>query len=153
MEAIKDYLISVTAAALICGVISSLTGKSISSKLLKLLSGLFLAAVVIKPVVEMKVNDIFAFTDEIAVNGDLAVSQGERMAEEEMKRIIKDKCEAYILDKAKALGAEITVEVTLDDYVPVQVILDGNVSPFIKSSIATTITEEMNIPLEEQIWK
>ena len=153
MEAIKDYLISVTAAALICGVISSLTGKSISSKLLKLLSGLFLAAVVIKPVVEMKVNDIFAFTDEIAVNGDLAVSQGERMAEEEMKRIIKDKCEAYILDKAKALGAEITVDVTLDDYVPVQVILDGNVSPFIKSSIATTITEEMNIPLEEQIWK
>ena len=153
MEAIKGYLLSVTATALICGIISSLTGKCISSKLLKLLSGLFLTAVVIKPVVEMKVNDIFVFSENIIVNGDLAVSQGERMAEEEMKRIIKDKCEAYILDKAKVLGAEIIVDVTLDGYVPVQVIIEGNVSPFIKSSIATTITEDMDIPLEEQIWK
>ena len=43
MESIRDYLLSVTAAALICGIISSLTGKSSNiPKVLKLLCGLFL---------------------------------------------------------------------------------------------------------------
>lgn len=153
MEAIKDYLLSVTAAALICGIVSSLAGKNSASKLFKLLSGLFLAVTVIKPVVDMKVNDIFEFTDSLAVDSDFAVLQGEKMAEEEMKRIIKDKCEAYILDKAKALGAEITVVVTLDELVPAQVAIEGDISPFIRSHLATTIAKEMNIPPEEQIWK
>ena len=152
MDTIKEYLLSVTAAALICGIVNSLSGKGTTAKILQLLSGLFLAAVVIKPVVEMKLDNVYTFTDNLVVSSDLVVAQGESLAAEEMKRIIKEKTEAYILDKAKALGAEITVEITLQDYTPIGVTIEGNVSPYAKKNLSASITQELDIPPEEQVW-
>ena len=150
---IKDYLISVTAAALICGMINSLSGKSSISKLMKLLCGIFLASVVIRPVVDIKIGDILDFTDNLAVSSDIAVSAGEKMAAEEMEKIIKTKTEAYILDKAKNIGAEISAEISLNDLVPTGITVVGNLSPYARSSLAAIITNELNIPPEAQIWK
>lgn len=150
---IKDYLISVTAAALICGMINSLAGKSSISKLMKLLCGIFLASVVIRPVVDIKMGDILDFSDNLAVSSDIAVSAGEKMAAEEMEKIIKAKTEAYILDKAKNIGAEISAEISLNDLVPTGITVVGNLSPYARSSLAAIITQELNIPPEAQIWK
>lgn len=152
MDTIKAYLLSVTAAALVCGIINSLSGKGSTAKLLKLISGLFLAATVIKPAVEIKLDNIYTFTDNLAVSSDVAVSRGETLAAEEMKRIIKEKTEAYILDKAKALGAEIAVEITLQDYTPAGVTIKGDVSPYVKNNLRASITQELDIPPEEQVW-
>lgn len=153
MDAIKEYLLSVTAAAVICGLVTALAGKSDSvSGLLKLLCGLFMCATVIKPAVDVKLDDVYNFTEQLAVNSDLAVSRGEEMATEEMKRIIKDRTETYILDKANALGAEVEVEITLEDVIPAGVTVTGDLSPFAKSSLAATITQDLGIPPEEQIW-
>lgn len=154
MDAIKEYLLSVTAAALICGILNGLTNnKGSIHKIIKLLCGFFLAASVIKPVVDVRIDDFYRFTQDLTVSSELAVTHGEEMAADEMKRIIKEKTEAYILDKAKALGAEIAVDVTLQDYIPERVTIVGDVSPFVKSSLSESITEELNIPSEEQIWK
>ena len=154
MDAIKDYLLSITAAALVCGIAISITGKNGSiPKIMKMLCGLFLAAAVIKPAVEVRIENIYDFTDNLTAKGELAVVQGENMAAEEMKRIIKQKTETYILDKANALGAEITVQVVLEDYIPARVTIMGDVSPFVKSNLSASITQELNIPPEEQIWK
>ena len=152
MDTIKDYLLSVTAAALVCGIVNSLSGKGSTSKLLKLISGMFLAAVVIQPAVEIKLDNIYTFTDNLAVSSNIVVSQGESLAAEEMKRIIKEKTEAYILDKAKALGAEISVEITLQDYTPIGVTIEGSVSPYAKKNLSASITQELDIPPEEQLW-
>jgi hypothetical protein len=153
MDAIKDYLLTVTAAALVCGIVTGLAGKSSISKLLKLLCGLFLAATVIKPAVDVRIENIYDFTENLAADSEKAVSQGEYVASEEMKRIIKQKTETYILDKAKALGAEITVEVVLEDYIPASVTIMGNISPYAKSNLSAIIGQELDIPPEEQIWK
>jgi hypothetical protein len=153
MDAIKDYLLTVTAAALVCGIVTGLAGKSSISKLLKLLCGLFLAATVIKPAVEVRIENIYDFTENLAADREIAVSQGEYVASEEMKRIIKQKTETYILDKAKALGAEITVEVVLEDYIPASVTIMGDISPYAKSNLSAIIGQELDIPPEEQIWK
>ena len=153
MEAIKDYLLAVIAAALVCGIVTGLAGKSSISKLLKLLCGLFLAATVIKPAVDVRIENIYDFTENLAADSEMAVSQGEYVASEEMKRIIKQKTETYILDKAKALGAEITVEVVLEDYIPASVTIMGNISPYAKSNLSAIIGQELDIPPEEQIWK
>lgn len=154
MEGIREYLLSVTAAALICGIVSSLVGKNGStSNLLKLLCGLFLCATVIKPAVDVKLDDIYSFTDQLSVSSELAVQAGEQMAAEEMKRFIKVKTETYILDKAKTLGAEVEVEIKLDDVVPAGVTVTGDISPFAKSSLAASITQDLGISPEEQIWK
>ena len=153
MELIKEYLLSITAAALICGAISSLTSKNASiSKLMQLLCGLFLAITVIRPIVEVQLDNIDSFTELLVVDGEIAASPGKEMAAEEMKRIIKEKTEAYILDKAKSLGAEIEVEVTLEDFVPTGAIITGSVSPFARSSLITSISQDLGIPPEGQIW-
>ena len=154
MDAIKEYLLSITAAAMICGIASSLAGKNSSvSKLIKLLCGLFLAAAVIKPLVDVRIVNIYDFAESLTTSSVLAVSQGESMAAEEMKRIIKQKTETYILDKANTLGADIAVEVVLEDYVPVSVTIMGDISPFVKTNLSASITQELDIPPEEQIWK
>ena len=153
MDAVKEYLLSVTAAALICGIVSSLAGRNSStSKLVKLLCGLFLASAVLKPLVDVRIDNIYDFADGLTLNGDLAVSQGEKMASEEMKRIIKQKTETYILDKAKALGLDIAVVVTLEDYTPATVTITGDVSPYAKADLCASIAQELDIPPEEQIW-
>lgn len=154
MESIKAYLLSVTAAALICGLLNGLTNnKGSIHKIIKLLCGIFLAASVIRPVVDMRIDDVYWFTENLTVSSELAVTHGEKIAADDMKRIIKEKTEAYILDKAKALGTEIAVDVTLQDCIPERVTIVGNVSPFVKSSLSESITQDLNIPAEEQIWK
>lgn len=153
MEGVRDYLLSVTAAALICGSVGCLAGKNGGiSRLMKLLCGMFLAAAVIRPVVDVKIDDLSIFTDRLSVDAELAVARGEEMASDEMKRIIKEKSETYILDKAKLLGADITVEVILEDVIPAGVTLTGNISPFAKTSLAASIAQDLGIPLEEQVW-
>ena len=153
MEAIKSYLLAVTAAALICGIVGNLAGKGNISKIVKLLCGIFMAATVIKPLVDIRLDNIYIFTHSLTVSSDFAVSQGEKFAAEEMARIIKQKTEAYILDKAKSHGAEISVEIALNNCVPISVTIVGEVSPFVRSSLSTSIAQELNIPPEEQIWK
>ena len=153
MFAIKDYLLSVTAAALVCGIVTSLAGKGSITKLLKLICGLFLTATVIKPAVDVRVENIYDFAENLNADSEMVVSQGEYVASEEMKRIIKQKTETYILDKAKALGAEITAEVVLEDYIPAGVTIMGDISPFAKSNLSATIAQELGISPEEQIWK
>ena len=154
MDAIKGCLLSVTAAALICGVVSGIAGKNGSiSKLMRLLCGLFLAATVIKPLVDVRIENIYDFADNLSFSSDTVVSQGEKVAAGEMKRIIKQKTETYILDKANALGANISVEVILEDYIPVSVTIIGDISPYAKSSLSASITQELDIQPEEQIWK
>ena len=153
MEPIREYLLSVTAAALICGVVRGFAGKGgATAKLLKLLCGIFLAVTVIRPVVNIKLDDFYDFTDRLSAEGEMAVAMGEEMASDEMKRIIKEKAEAYILDKAKLLGAEIQVEVFLEDLVPAAAVMSGNISPFAKSSLSESIYKDLDIPAEEQIW-
>ena len=153
IETMKSYLISVTAAALICGALCSLVGNSGSiSKLLKLLCGLFLTATVIKPVVDVELEDIYSFVEGLSVSSEQAVFNGKEIAADEMERIIKEKTAAYILDKAKTLGAELEVEVVLEDLVPVRVNVTGDVSPFAKSNLSACICQDLGIPPEEQVW-
>ena len=153
MEAVKDYLLSITAAAVICGCVNSIVSEnSWISRLAKLLCGLFLVVTAIQPVIDIKVSDVYQFTEQLTLDADQAVSDGEQIAVDEMKRIIKEKTETYILDKAKTLGTELKVEIVLDGVLPVGVILTGDVSPYAKGCLCETISQELGLPLKEQIW-
>lgn len=153
MDALRGYLLSVIAAALICGCVSSLVGnKGSISNISKLLCGLFLAITVIKPITDVRIEDMKTFTASIEADADTAVASGENIATEEMKRIIKDEVEAYIINKAKQLQTDLEVEVVLDGIVPATVRVSGDFSPYVKSSIANSIARDLDIPQEEQIW-
>jgi len=149
----KDYLFSITTAAMICGIPVVILGKKGGSvAVINLICGLFLTFTVIRPIVNIRINDLSIFAEDISSSAENAVADGERMAEKTMTEIIKARTQTYILDKAAALGLTMEVEVNLDGMIPTSVILKGSVSPYNKAQLTTQIAHELGISPEDQQW-
>ena len=73
-----------------------------------------------------------------------------------MESLITQQAEAYILDKARAMGlkAEVTVTVHLEDRYPVPwaVTIRGSPTGQQKSALETEIQDALGIPPERQEW-
>lgn len=156
MKQLGDYVLSVTAAAIIIGILTSLMdGKGGAAALVKMIGGLFLAFVIVQPIAKLDVSAMLSFTEGFARDGETAAAEGENMAAEAVADIIKTNTQAYILDKAETYRAELTVEVTLSqDQVPVPVAasLKGNVSPYAKAQLQKILEDDLGIPKENQLW-
>lgn len=156
MDGLRQYIISITAAAILCGILTGFFGKKGTiSAVVKLLSGLFLALTVIRPWIQLEINDLSDFLDSISVSSSDAVQAGKTSAEDALRERIKAKTEAYILDKATAWDAELTVEITLseaDPPVPCAVCLSGRVSPYAKVQLSKMLEEDLGIAKEDQTW-
>lgn len=156
MEAVREYLLSVTAAAVICGMLRSVTGeKGTCAGITKLICGLFLAFTVIRPIAEVEIEDFAMLTADISGEAREAVSMGEDYTRQAISAIIKSETEAYILDKAQAYDAKLQVEVTVsadDTPVPDSVRITGGLSPYARTQLQSIIENELGIPKENQRW-
>lgn len=156
MDAIRQYFLSVTTAAIICAVLKALPGsKGITGGIVKLICGLFLAFTVIRPVTDIRIEDFSVFIGDISADAQTAISIGEDFSRDNLAALIKEEAEAYILDKAQALNADIqvTVAVSRDSQPsPEEVYITGNVSPYIKAQLQKIITEDLGVAKEYQIW-
>ena len=155
MESIREYLITVTAAAFICGMVTKLVKGGAIAAAVKLICGVFLALAVVSPLVKIKVGKLEDYTIDIRLDGEQLASQGENSAREAMAAIISEQTAAYILDKAEELGVTLQVEVTVStgDYpAPCGARLEGNVSPYVKAVLSECIQEDLGISTEEQLW-
>lgn len=156
MESLRQYIFSVTAASIICAVLTHITaGAGKSREIVKLITGLFLAFTVIRPVADIQIEELSVYTLGITDEAQEAVTSGEVFAKDSLSAIIKQETEAYILDKASALGAEITVDVVLrgdPQPIPEEVYILGSVSPSVKAQLQKTIAEDIGIAKEYQIW-
>ncbi len=156
MDAIRQYVISIVAAAILCAILNSLFAeKGTPGSLMKLISGIFLAFVVIRPIADMDLTEFPSVLDIYSSDASAAVEAGENIAWEANAAIIKQQTEAYILDKAESLNAQLTVEVTLSaDTIPVPtaVRLSGDVSPYAKAVLESVLEEELEIAKENQLW-
>lgn len=157
MDGIREYLIGVVAAALVCGVVTSLiSDKTAIGLSVKFIAGLLLVLVFVRPWVSITFDDLFGWSEDIGVDGMDYAYSGEILANEAYRTSIKQRLETYILDEAKALDCALTVEVILsDDDVPVPktVTLSGDISPYARQVITTLLTERLGINQEDQIWR
>ena len=156
MDGIREYLIGVVAAALVCGIVTALiNGKTAIGLSVKLIAGLLMVLAVIRPIMSISLDGLLAWTDDIRGDGMDYVSTGELVANDAYRLSIKQQVEAYILDEAKALDCTLSVEVILSDEdipVPKTVKLSGEVSPYARQVITTLLTERLGIEREDQIW-
>lgn len=156
MESVGKYILSITSAALLYSILHSLTDKkSSTAALLQLIGGLFLTFTVITPLADIDFAHLFDSEWNFSDQGNIVVIEGEQLAQEQRNNIIKQRCEAYILDKAMSYQTPLHVKVSLsqgDIVIPSMVTLEGNVSPYIKSTMQQWLQEEMGIPKENQIW-
>ncbi len=156
MDGIRQYLLSVIAAAILCGIVTGLSGnRGSQTKIIKLLCGLFLGITVISPLAKIQLDDFSAYIGDISLDGQEVVDRGAQITLEALSKSIKSQTEAYILDKAISLGLELEVEVTLNEEnppLPDSVSLKGSVSPFAKEKLKTWIENDLGIPEDKQRW-
>ncbi len=153
MDGFKNYLLSVTAAAILCGIVRELVGKqSAASGLVKILSGIFMACTLIAPLRIMDFSVLEASGYSFAAEAEAAASTGKEAAAEELTAVIKSRSETYILDKAAAMGVDLNVEVTVEDLLPTAALIHGAVSPYTRSHLSEWISVQLGIPKEAQEW-
>lgn len=157
MDAVKSYLLSVIAAAIISGIVIKLTGsKSAISAVIKLVCGLFITVTVISPLSKIHLDGLLSYYSDFSVEAEGIVSDGAAIANEETEAIIKQQVEAYILDKASSMQLEIQVDVGMSEtqpLVPEFVTVRGNVSPYLKQRLEEILLNDLGIAKENQHWE
>lgn len=157
IEQLKEYIFSIICVCLLCGMAAILIGKDEpAGKVFKLLSALFITLTVLSPWINVRLSDFQTYLDSVDDGADSAVSAGIEYANQQKTEIIKRNAQAYVLEKAKNLGAEIRIDIQVDmetgrDLSRIEI--EGNVSPYVRSILSETISLDLGIPEEAQRWK
>ncbi len=156
MDSIRQYLLSITAAAIIVGIITNFIGKDSShGKIIRFLCGLFLALTLVTPWVKINITNVHNFLGSLNTDAGALVADGEAMATNTTASIIISSVKSYILDKASSMGLSLEVEVTLNKTnppVPYSVSISGSASPYNKQKLQQLIEDDLDIPKERQLW-
>lgn len=157
MTWLRQYLLCVTSAAIICSLIKTvIASEGAPSTLIKTIAGLFLTISVLAPWKQFDLGYIMNFSQEFSDEANTAAAVGVSLAHEETREIIKEQAEAYILNQAALLGLTLQVNVSLSQSelsVPDSVQLIGNASPYAKEKLSQIISQDLGIPKEQQIWQ
>lgn len=153
MNALVQYMLMVISAAIVAGVLLRISGQGTMGALVKLLCGLFMALTMISPVLKLELPDVEGWFADYHAQGHAAAAAGADMAKDSVHTIIKDRAQAYILDKAALYDASLDVQVTLDDAgIPVGVTVRGMISPDAKAALIKIIETDLSIGKEDQRW-
>ena len=153
---VRNYLMSVITAAILCGIVNTLIGKKSGyASVVRLISGICMMLTVISPMMKVRLTDFNSYIGSFSQQAEDAVSEGEQMANEELRTIIKSRTEAYILDKAVSLDLNVVVEVMLNNDIPplpCAVRISGSASPYTKKALSKYIANDLGIAEEDQTW-
>lgn len=153
VDGLRQYIFSVTAAALICSILMSLVRGGFAKELIRLVCGLLLTLTVLRPMVNLDFGIMDEYPASLTRNAESVSAEGERMAKETMTDIIKAQSEAYILDKAAAWNASVSVDITVgDSQIPESAVLRGEISPQTREHLEVILETDLGITKENQIW-
>ena len=158
-ELIRAWIMGLTAAAFLAAIAMALTPKGRPRAVVGLVTGLVTIVALVAPILEFdyaayvrNVND-FAFSLE-SRNQEWEVSQ-ERVT----SLIIRERSEAYILDKAESLGlVGLDIEVATARnpagwFTPYRVWIVGEVSAAQQRALSEFLNGTFGIPAERQYWE
>ena len=154
--AVKGWLLSLVAAALISAVADALTPEGAAKKVERLVGGLLLLSVMIRPVSGLDLAERVGeytppetenqWTEELTAADNLL-----------LERLITDSTQAYIEAQAQSLGGQCRAEVTClwqgEVPVPFRVEVAGSLSTEQRSALSRVIRAELGIPEERQTYR
>lgn len=153
-EEFRSYLMAIAAAAMAVSLATVLLRGKALRKALQLTGGIVLILVVLGPVVKVNLDAFGQYISGITLEQDAIRSGIEVESKDIMARIIQEKTEAYILDKAKALGAEVQVTVTVTegkDYpYPSAATIEGFLTSTQQTMLSADLEQSLAIPKERQ---
>lgn len=153
MDAWKEYAFTLIVIALCCGILIQTVSDTKGKALVRLISGVVLAIVLLQPLEKRAFEEILQLPEFDESIAEFYIEEGRKTAIETKRAFIEAQSEAYILNKAKMLGGEITVQVFLDeDLVPdfAQIHEKGETS--IQKHLEIILSTDLGIPKEHQKW-
>jgi len=129
---------------------------TVTAGAIKLLTGLVMILCTIVPAASLEFDGIFNMAEAYSYAAEQAVASGADFAESEIKSIIIQNTEAYILEKASSLGTNVQVCVVLAEeapFAPASITLQGKAAPYTKAVISHWITDNLGIQEELIHWK
>ena len=109
----------------------------------------------VSPWSNISIQEYIGYFNSVKYDSAAFAEEGEDFVRRQLRNSIKEKTEAYILDKATLLGADIHVSVTCDTAdvpIPISVELSGNVSPYTRTRLKQILQSDIGIPEDKQIW-
>lgn len=155
IDNIREYVLSVIAASIICSIVKSIVGsKSSYGKVTALICGIFLAFTFLSPLVNFEISDLSLTPINIKTEAQDLAARAYVESQSQLRTIIKEETEAYILEKAESIDANIQVEIVLHDEkpIPVGAVIKGNVSPYNRTVLSQYMTDALAISEDAQIW-
>ena len=156
MEAIRRYLFSLCAAALLCSLVRALAPKGRMKSICSLLCGVFLAMTALSGLAGWQLTDVAEELTKMRIAAEEARTGVEIGNREALSAIIKSKTEAYIWDKAQELDLSVSIEVMVEadgSYpYPSGVQITGAFTPQQRKTLEAYIEENLAIGKERQIW-
>ena len=149
----EQYLLSILICTLTCGIISQILMDTKRKKLVRMICGIVIAISIFYPLSKVKLEKYMQFPDADWNEADYYISAGKKLSLTEQEKSIKAYCETYILDKAKKLDAEITVEISLNEemlpfFAEIQYKTENNVQKELQKILET----DFGISKENQKW-
>lgn len=153
MDSWKQYIFSIVVCVFSCKIVSQIIFDPKRKALMHLVCGTVLAIFILRPLSNINLEDLLYFPLLDEGTAEHCITKGEKIAAEAQAEYIKASCEAYILDKAKRLGAEITAQVLLDEnLIPQSADIEGSLDPDIQIQLQNILSDDLGIPKENQIW-
>ena len=152
---IRQYILSVLCVVIVAGLSQTLFAKGTMHDLIKWIGGLAVTVTVLNPIVK---GDLFQWDivfSDLRTNKEIAVEEGLQIGQEALAARISTSTCAYILNEVSDLGADVEVELDLQEnypYQPEQVRICGAVSPYIKQQLSSLLERELGITEDHQIW-
>lgn len=156
MNGIVGYILSITAAAVICALVIKISDSNhTSGKIIKVVCGVFMSVTLLSPLKDLNFNSYTEYFEFYQTAAFEQAADGQELANEATRELIKEKTEAYILLEGDKLDINIDVEVNLSESnppVPCSVVIQGEASPYHKQLLITYIQNELGIIQENLQW-
>lgn len=158
-EVLRNWVIGIAGAALVTAAATTVTPEGRVKKVVALVCGLITIIALLRPVAGFDGKDLLksmeAYKQEAAAFSTDIQDANENLT----RRIIAEKCEAYILDKGKTLGiTDLDVSVTTvwneeGYWYPDGAVLETSADSTARDELSRSITAELGIQPEELIWR
>lgn len=157
-EFVHNYIQTLVYSAVFCFLALTLTPEGSGKKAVGIACAAAMMIAAISPVVSIDLSDYSKTLTEYKLKAEEYTESGKTESENLNRLYIQDKCQAYILDKAKEMGADIsevtvTAEWSTDGFwYPVSCEIRYGCTEQQRAELEALISAQLGISKDEQKW-
>lgn len=154
LDSLRSWVLGIVGAGVICGVCRSLTPEGGGKRVMGVVCGFVMMLAVVSILKINGAGDIGRYIAQYNLEAGEITERARADGAVQTRFIIEARCEAYILDKAAALGvalSEVRVTARWSEegfWYPAECVLKGDES----AELSRTIESELGIPRAGQMW-